>query len=271
MKKASHISLSLSVFVTATFVTADAYATHSWANYHWGRTTNPLPLELGDNVAANWDANLTLAASDWNISDMLDTAVVAGKSNPRTCKPTSGRAEICNAKYGNTGWLGIAQIWISGDHITQGVVKLNDTYFNTTKYNTNAWRNLVTCQEIGHIFGLGHQDENFSNPPLGTCMDYTDPDPTPNQHPNQHDYDMLAEIYTHLDSVNSYILSDGTDGGGKGGGKGGKGKPLDIDWNNPSEWGRRVSEHIYERDLGNGNKVMTDVFWVEGRGNSHNR
>ncbi len=29
------------------------------------------------------------------------------------------------------------------------------------------------CQEIGHDFGLDHQDENFNNPNLGTCMDYT--------------------------------------------------------------------------------------------------
>jgi len=32
--------------------------------------------------------------------------------------------------YGNTGWLGLAQIWITtGSQITQGVVKLSDTYF----------------------------------------------------------------------------------------------------------------------------------------------
>src|SRR3989344_8585733 len=96
----------------------------------------------------------------------------------RVCRATNGRVEVCNSKYGNNGWLGIAQIWVTGgEHITQGVVKLNDTYFNKSPYNTPAWRNLVMCQEVGHTLGLGHVDEIFNNTNLGTCMDYTnDPD-----------------------------------------------------------------------------------------------
>ena len=118
---------------------------------------------------------------------MLDLRLVAGRAKGN-CKATAGRVEVCNSTYGNNGWLGIASISITGGtHITQGTVKLNDTYFNTAQYNTPAWRNLVTCQEVGHTFGLDHQDENFNNPNLGTCMDYTN-DPSTNQHPNQHDY-----------------------------------------------------------------------------------
>ena len=78
--------------------------------------------------------------------------------------------------------------------------ELNDTYFNTSTYNTTAWRNLVSCQEVGHTLGLDHQDENFNNANLGTCMDYTN-NPGTNQHPNQHDYDQLVTIYSHLDST----------------------------------------------------------------------
>ena len=88
---------------------------------------------------------------------------MAGTANPKTCKATAGRIEVCNSTYGKNGWLGIAQIWLSGGHISQGTVKLNDTYFKTAQYNTTAWRNLVSCQEVGHTFGLDHQDENFSN------------------------------------------------------------------------------------------------------------
>jgi hypothetical protein len=40
---------------------------------------------------------------------------------------------------------------------------VNDTYFNTPKYDTSAWRNLVMCQEVGHTLGLDHQDEDFDN------------------------------------------------------------------------------------------------------------
>lgn len=264
------ILLALAIGASSLAIAGTALANHSWGTYHWGRTANPLPLELGDNADNRWDAHLVLARDDWNVSGVLNTAVVTGKSKPRTCRPTEGRAEVCNSSYGNTGWLGIAQIWASGDHIVQGVVKLNDSYFDYAPYNTPEWRNLVTCQEVGHIFGLSHQDENFSNPNLDTCMDYTS-DPTSNQHPNQHDYDLLADIYSHLDASNTYILSGGSDGGsgggkgGKGGRGGGKGKPQDIDWNDPSEWGRQISDHAYERVLGNGMRVITDVTWIEGR------
>jgi len=81
--------------------------------------------------------------------------------------------EVCNAAYGTNGWLGVAQIWVSRRHIVQGTTKVNDTYFSTGKYNTPAWRQMVMCQEVGHTFGLVHQDENFNNTNLGTCMDYT--------------------------------------------------------------------------------------------------
>ena len=63
---------------------------------------------------------------------------------------------------------------------------------------------MVMRQEVGHVFGLAHQDEDFNNPNLGTCMDYTG-DPESNQHPNQHDRDQLDTIY-HNDpgSFNSW-------------------------------------------------------------------
>jgi hypothetical protein len=128
--------------------------------------------------------------------------IVPGQSARRPCKATQGQDEICNNTYGNTGWLGVATIWLASGtlHITQGTVKVNDTYFNTSTYNTPAWRNLVMCQEVGHTFGLDHQDANFNNANLGTCMDYTN-DPSTNQHPNQHDYAELVTIYSHLDST----------------------------------------------------------------------
>lgn len=260
----------IAVGCSGLLVAGTALASHSWGTYHWGRTSNPLPLELGDNVDSRWNDSLLLARDDWNVSSVLDTSVVPGSTKPRNCRPKDGRAEICNDAYGNTGWLGIAQIWVSGDHIVKGAVKLNDSYFDYAPYNTPQWRNLVTCQEVGHIFGLGHQDENFDNANLGTCMDYTS-DPSTNQHPNQHDYDMLEALYSHLDAENTYATGGGDDGsGGKGnngngGGGNGRGKPQDIDWNDPSEWGRQISDHAYERKLGNGLRVVTDVRWVEGR------
>src|SRR5512144_2970387 len=155
-------------------VAPTASASHSWGGYHWARTANPFTLDLGDNLSGPWDSVLGTASSDWRKSTVLDTAVVPGlASSVKNCRPPSGRVEVCNATYGNNGWLGLASIWLSGLHITRGYVKVNDTYFNTSTYNTTPWRNLVMCQEVGHTFGLDHQDENFYNANLGTCMDYT--------------------------------------------------------------------------------------------------
>lgn len=206
---------------------------------------------------------MQIASDDWSLSTVLDTAIVAGQSNPKSCRPIAGRVEICNSKYGKTGWLGVAQIWISGNHITQGAVKMNDTYFNTSKYNNPAWKQFVVCQEVGHVFGMDHQDENFDNINLGTCMDYTN-DPTGtlgtngtlnNKHPNQHDYDELVKIYTHLDAIDT-VYSKVTS------------SEAVVDLNDPSAWGEAVRESldkktsVFERDLGNNNKVFTFVIWV---------
>jgi hypothetical protein len=232
-----------------------ANANHSWGGYHWARTANPFTLKAGDNVSSQWDSFLNQAASDWSKSTVLDLNVVAGSVNPKTCKATTGMVQVCNSTYGNNGWLGIAGISITGGtHITQAYVKLNDTYFNTPTYNTSAWRALVTCQEVGHTFGLDHQDENFDNPNLGTCMDYTR-DPSTNQHPNQHDYDELVTIYSHLDSfttVGAALPTSATPAVG----------------DSPASWGKLVAgsashgSGLYVRDFGNGNLFVTHVFWA---------
>src|SRR6266700_4749321 len=197
------ILLMLAVVALPTIVLAH----HAWSDYHWARTANPFTVKMGNNVSIAWQTSLTNASSEWNSSSVVHNQVVAGGTKPRNCRPTSGRDEICSAAYGNTGWLGVAQIWLTtGDHIAQGTVKLNDSYFGTgSQYNTPSWRALVTCQEIGHTFGLDHQDTNFSNTNLGTCMDYTNNPlgPPDNEHPNKHDYDELDTTYPHLDPTNT--------------------------------------------------------------------
>lgn len=149
----------LAVLTTATIVLvlspAAAQANHSWGGYHWAISSTPFTLKLGDNLSTNWKSYLATTSSDWSASTVLDTLVVPGQAKG-SCKATAGRVEVCNASYGSNGWLGIASISITGEtHITSGTVKLNDTYFSTAQYNTPEWRNLVSCQEVGHTFGTG--------------------------------------------------------------------------------------------------------------------
>jgi hypothetical protein len=233
-------------------------ASHSWGDYHWARTSNPFTLSLGDNVSEKWDSYLDDAIVQWNRSTVLQTKEVPGSAKPRTCKPTAGRVEVCSERYGFNGWLGIAQIWISGIHITQGVTKLNDSYFDTEKYTAPAWRNLVMCQEIGHTFGLDHQDENFDNPNLGTCMDYTS-NPDPNQFPNAHDYEQLETIYAHLEATTSAT-------GGAASPSAAAEEALGA---GTAQWGRLVRStnrgrtELFELDLAPGRKVFTFVIWAD--------
>lgn len=248
---------------------------HAWSKYHWKHSATPYQRELGDNVGAsataNWDPYLITTAgvndidtfNDWDLpyetwdgytyGDMLDTPIVPGRTTPKRCNPETGRAEVCNARYGYTGWLGVAGISVTSDgHITRGYAKLNDSYFDTSKYNTPAWRNLVMCQEVGHIFGLGHQDENHSNTNLGTCMDYTS-NPESNQYPNKHDYEQLEAIY----AGHSHSTSTSAD------------VPKDKPGNGPKDWGKEVWREkdgrasIFEKKLDEkGNKQVTHVLWT---------
>jgi len=271
----------LAALLSSAAIPALAHANHSWGGYHWARTfnNNPFTLNLGDNVSSAWDSYLVTTSSDWSGSTVLDTTIVAGNntSNLRKCPPTSGRVEICSYAYGPNGWLGLAQIWISGGHITQGAVKLNDSYFNNSKYpkyNTAPWRHMVICQEVGHTFGLDHQDETFNNYNLGSCMDYTNyPEggmqgsinygPS-NEYPGgtipgDSDFNELVTIYNHFDStntVNSATIKPAAANDG----------PADL---GTGQWGRlvRSTNHgrteVYELNLGRGRKVLTHVIWAE--------
>lgn len=243
------------IMLSVVGVAGIASANHSWGGYHWARTSNPFNLKLGDNVSTLWDSYLATTAGDWSLSSVLDLNIVSGNTNPKNCRATAGRVEVCNSKYGKNGWLGIASVWASGQHIVQGTVKVNDTYFSAAKYNTPAWRNLVMCQEVGHTIGLDHQDENFANPNLGTCMDYTS-DPLSNQHPNLHDYDILETIYAHLDTTTTVDQTQAV-------------ANQDIDHSDRKSWGKvlRTSSDkkasLHERDFGNGKKVFTFVIWAK--------
>jgi hypothetical protein len=249
-----------------------AQANHSWGNYHWARTANPFTLKLGDAVSGSWDAYLSEASSDWSTSSVLDTTIVASTVNPKTCKATNGRVEVCNAKYGRNGWLGIATIWLdSQGHITKGTAKMNDTYFSTASYNTPAWKRLVMCQEIAHTFGLDHQDETFDNANLGTCMDYTnDPDggmggasasDPSNEHPNAHDFEELETIYAHTDTYAtlSAALAQALPGLRLG---------MAVKEDDETDLGTATGRdghgraNVFEKNLGGGAKRITHVFWL---------
>ena len=278
------MSVIRTMIITASLVLAGhiAFAAHSWGNYHWARSANPMQKEINHNLTNSWLDHFHLAVSDWNLSNVLTLSSAPGNvNNLRRCSPKTGEIQVCNDTYGFNGWLGVAGISVRGGHIESGYVKVNDSYFNSPTYDSYAWRQSVMCQEIGHIWGLGHNDEDFNNPSTGTCMDYST-DPTDNQHPDGHDFAMLGEIYEHLD-----VAPDGGDDGGSCNPRSpkcnaGNALPNDAgiqlpdrsDLEGPQQWGRFISDHgpveTFELDLGNGRRTITTVTWtIERAGGSH--
>jgi hypothetical protein len=234
-------------------------------------------LRINTALTGSWGGYVNTAIGDWATSTVLDfdsRTPNAVSVSRRKCSPISGQLLVCNDSYGQRGWLGIASIWANGDHITQATTKLNDSYFNMAQYNTPAWRLMVACQEIGHDFGLDHQDENFSNTNLGTCMDYTN-NPAGggtngnlnNTHPNQHDYTWLESMYSHLDATNTATASAATNFGIRQVGKAVPQQDAGIG-DTMADWGRAISADgkgrpdTFIRQLPDGRKVITHVLWA---------
>ncbi len=67
-----------------------ASVSHQWGKYYWP-VSGELTLGLGDNVDLGWDAYLTKANDDWNVSNVLSNSVVVGAADNQTdCTPETG-------------------------------------------------------------------------------------------------------------------------------------------------------------------------------------
>src|SRR5215216_6564670 len=86
--------VTLALAASAVFAAAVS-ANHAWGNYHWARTANPFTLKVGNNVSSAWTSQFNTAISDWNKSQELGLAPVAGTSNKR-CGMVAGTVQVCN-------------------------------------------------------------------------------------------------------------------------------------------------------------------------------
>ena len=85
------LAICTAIAIPAAMIAAPVMATHSWGGYHWKRTTNAeLAIPVGDNVNATWQSAFDTAVADWNVSNVIQSPVVAGTLNPKTCKAVAG-------------------------------------------------------------------------------------------------------------------------------------------------------------------------------------
>lgn len=266
----SRAALLLGALLAA--LSAPALATHSWGGYHWAFKSTPFSLQVVDNMSSPWRSYLLSTIGSWNSTVdgyplRISPVKVSGSPGKRNCSMVAGTTQVCNAKYGYNGWLGLASINISGLHITQGSAKMNDSYFNLASYNYPSERLHVVCQEVAHTFGLGHQSETGES--LNTCMDYFSNtgsvygNSAISTTPNAHDFEQLNIIYgaghTTSDGYNSALQSGAPALASSG---------VDIS-DDPRSWGTLIHQSangrssIYERRNSNGSKTLTHVYWAE--------
>lgn len=248
-------------------------AHHQWGTYAWvSDGTNPITPALVDNTDGIWNGHVARANADWNASPYINSGIEYG--NNSSFSMVTGTVQVCNADYGAIGWLGLATIALNSGKIVAGSTKLNYNYFNRDRYNNDTWRQLVTCQEIGHDYGLGHQNEDFSTNLTASCMEYTS-NPEGNEGPDFHDYEELARMYGGATTDGGGGTTKGGKGGG--GGSGGKGKnrvALPAVGNTPASWGRPTAflpngkPFRFERTQGN-YKFVTHVTWAPDEGDGH--
>jgi hypothetical protein len=230
-------------------ISSVALATHQWSDYHWATTSGQLNLLVIDSVTSDWQTSFETSISKWNQATPINQTIEAGsdsRKNRKRCSSVTGKMKVCNASYGNNGWAGLASINLdSNGHISQGTAKMNDTYMAS---DTEAERNHVMCQEIGHVYGLGHTSEDGSS--QSTCMDYSNS--TNSQWPNNHDYQLLASMYNHADGYDTAVGSGETPPKPCKGKKCGKSMGLKVFqkgraqiWVAPGENGSTWIHHVY--------------------------
>ena len=268
MKRSTKMALTAGAALVAL---TPAAATHSWGGYHWATGGRGLDVTIVRSITPQWSTSVNGAIRDWDSARSLSLATANGAVDDvsrKRCQPVAGQIRVCNAAYGQRQWIGLATIWLSNGHISQGITQLNDSYFDMPFYNTPAWRAAVACQEIGHDFGLDHPDENFDNVNLGTCMDYTRAPQggvyngfdygLSNEHPNAHDYDQLLTTYSHNDGFTSATPMAVR-------GAAPSSEPAGV---SPAEWGNPVRRDslgrpiVFVKTLGPGQLKVTHVTWA---------
>ncbi|HEU0113158.1 MAG TPA: hypothetical protein VFQ80_00690, partial [Thermomicrobiales bacterium] len=180
----------LTLLLAAPLVTGLAASDVNGEGKFWPFHHTPVRVEFGDNLSNSWERYFTKALGRWNDSDVVQGKSVRGSTNGADCKAKNGTVQVCNGDYGtNTGWLGLTTLNFNGDHITSATVKLNDSFFKQSQYDSKDPKQHTMCHEMGHAIGLDHVTYK-------SCMNPSDNAIFQDTKPGHRDYKTLDQIYS---------------------------------------------------------------------------
>jgi hypothetical protein len=190
--RASLLAALLSLALAST-----AAAGHVWRvdgrALHWASTSNPVQVDLGDNLSdPTWDSLKGVPSFVWSL-----TPAAPGRLGPNSYVRVNTRAgglsanevEMHDAPYGLNGWVGEATLEAidSLGHIRDATVRLNESYALS-----RSEKHAAINHEIGHVLGLDHEQGTVMCAVLCGI-----------ENPVGHDYDIVNMVNHHLDGYST--------------------------------------------------------------------
>lgn len=155
-------------------------ASHQWDSYHRANAGVDRLYLSATGYQNIWDEEAVTEGDSWENSTDIDFLYYG--SHYFQCQDHVFTGSYW---YGFTGWDGLTELdCVSGSTILSSASVMNRTYVDSYS-NLNLHK--VACHELGHGFGLWHQDAADS------CMRASAT--TGSAYPNSHDIELINSLY----------------------------------------------------------------------------